>query len=121
MKMRAPSSGCPTRDTELLIADPRPEYRPGTHAIRALVRGATTHDSPIPNVMAYGRMSVKTLVGGTRLAGFWTDAFHGSESAGRRAYQRTATAMSDGPISRKRLAPIRPAIVPILVDSTASS
>ena len=62
---------------------------------------------------------MKTLDGGMSVAGLSSEAFHGAELAGIRAYQRTATAMSEGPISRNRRDPTRPAIDPILVDRTA--
>src|SRR3954452_25028313 len=101
------------------MADPRPEYRPGTQAISAFVSGATTHASPSPKMIPYGRMSMKTLGGGISEAGLSSDAFHGVESAGIRAYHRAATPMSVGPIRRKRREPTRPAIDPIRVDRTA--
>ena len=46
MKMTAPSSGWPTREIALLIADPSPEKRPGTEPISVLVSGATTSEMP---------------------------------------------------------------------------
>ena len=49
MKMSAPRSGWPTREIELLIADPRPEKRPEIEPISVLVSGATTHEIPSPN------------------------------------------------------------------------
>ena len=45
-------SGWPTREIELLIADPSPENRPGTEPISVLVSGATTHEMPTPNSRA---------------------------------------------------------------------
>ena len=49
MKMIAPSSGWPTREIELLMADPIPEKRPEIEPISVLVSGATTHEIPSPN------------------------------------------------------------------------
>jgi len=69
MKIKAPSSGCPTRAIELLIAEPRPEKRPEIELIRVLVSGATTHEIPRPKSSTYGRMSTKYGPGGTRVAG----------------------------------------------------
>src|SRR3954471_3482820 len=120
MKMRAPRSGWPTREIELLIADPTPEYRPEIEPIKVLVSGATTKEIPRPNRSAYGRMSVIVSSGGMRLAGSLIDAFHGAESAGIREYHRRPVAIRSGPATRKRREPSRPARVPILVDSTAS-
>ena len=42
MKMIAPRSGWPTREIELLMADPIPEKRPEIEPISVLVSGATT-------------------------------------------------------------------------------
>ena len=48
MKMSAPSSGWPTREIELLMAEPRPEKRPEIEPIRVLVSGATTQRDAEP-------------------------------------------------------------------------
>ena len=58
--------------------------------------------------------------GGIRLAGSSSDASHGAESAGRRAYHSSPPAISSGPATRNRRAPSRPASVPIRVDRSAS-
>ena len=47
--MSAPRSGWPTREIELLMADPTPEYRPEIEPISVLVKGATTNEMPTPN------------------------------------------------------------------------
>ena len=48
MKMSAPSSGWPTREIELLMADPMPEKRPEIEPISVLVSGATTQRDAEP-------------------------------------------------------------------------
>jgi len=52
MNSTAPRSGVPTRDTALLIAEPRPALRVGIELMSVLVSGATTSEMPSPNVMA---------------------------------------------------------------------
>ena len=65
-------------------------------------------------------MSVSVSSGGMRLAGSWSDAFHGAESAGMREYQSSPVAISSGPATRNRREPSLPASVPIRVDRVAS-
>ena len=48
MNSTAVNSGCPTRDTALLMAEPRPALRTGTESISAVVSGATTSVMPTP-------------------------------------------------------------------------
>ena len=120
MKMMAPMSGEPTREIELLIADATPEKRPDTELMRVVVSGATTHEIPAPNSRIAGRTSTKTLGGGISVAGSEIVASHGAESAGRRAHQSRPVAMINGPATRKRRAPMRPATVPIRVDRSDS-
>ena len=55
MKMSAPSSGWPTREIELLMAEPRPEKRPEIEPISVLVSGATTHEMPSPKQDGVGQ------------------------------------------------------------------
>src|ERR1700675_2091697 len=117
-KMIAPRSGWPTREIELLIAEPRPENRLGREFISVLVRGATTSEIPTPKSTIAGMTSIQTPSGGTRLDGVSKDAFQPGESAGRRAYQSIATAINAGPPTRNRRAPSRPARVPTRVDRT---
>src|SRR4029077_632901 len=120
MKMIAPISGEPTRETELLIAEAMPEKRPDTDPIKVVVSGATTHEMPAPNNRMAGRTSTKTLGGGMSVAGSETVANHGAESAGSRAHQSSPVAMISGPATRNGRAPVRPAIVPMRVESRDS-
>ena len=55
MKISAPSNGWPTREIELLMAEPIPEKRPEIEPIRVLVSGATTHEIPSPNRSDVGK------------------------------------------------------------------
>ncbi len=113
-------SGWPTREIELLMADPRPENRPEIEPINVLVSGATTHEMPTPNSSENGRTSSRTPTGGMRLAGSPSDAFQAGESTGRREYHSRPPAISSGPATRNRRDPMRPAIVPIRVERTDS-
>ena len=58
MKMSAPTSGEPTREIELLIAEASPEYRPDTEPISVVVSGATTNDMPEAE-QQHGRQDVR--------------------------------------------------------------
>src|SRR5262245_62740277 len=102
MNTSAPMSGWPTREIELLIAAPSPEKRPGTEPINVLVSGATTHEIPSPNRMAYGNTSMNTSTGGISVDGSVTDAVQAAESTGRRAYHRSANDIRIGPATRNR-------------------
>src|ERR1700704_4458630 len=99
--MTAPTSGVPTRDSALLIAEPMPALRVGIELISVVVRGGTTREIPSPNRISAGRPATKSAPGGPRLAGPPTDARHGDDVAGMRAHQRTPAAMISGPATRK--------------------
>src|SRR5262245_39026637 len=120
MKRIAPTNGWPTRDTALLIADPRPAFRVGIEPISVLVNGATTNAIPSPNRMVAGSTSMNTDGGGTSVAGSSNDASHGCEVGGILAHQSIAADMISGPATRNGFALPRPAAAPIRVDSDTS-
>ena len=76
-KMIAPSSGWPTREIALLIAEPRPEDRAGMERMSVVVSGATTHEIPTPKRSIDGRISISESIGGIRRAGSSPAASHG--------------------------------------------
>src|SRR5436309_7406278 len=51
MNTAAMTSGWPTREIALLIADPSPARSTGTDAIRTVVNGATTMEIPAPKTV----------------------------------------------------------------------
>ena len=120
MKMSAPSSGWPTREIELLMAEPRPENRPGIEPISVLVSGATTSEMPSPLSSTAGRTSMKRSTGGMRVDGTAMAACQAAESTGTRAHHSVPSAISNGPASRNPRGPRRPAIVPTRAESSVS-
>src|SRR6476469_5359605 len=105
MKMIAPRRGEPTRDSELLMAEPRPENRLGMEPMSVLVSGATTSEMPSPNSTIEGRTSMNTSSGGRKVDGVSRAIAQGAELTGRREYQRRPDAMRSGPATRNRRAP----------------
>src|SRR5258708_18955981 len=97
MKMTAPASCGPTREMALLIAEATPEWTDGTLVISAVVRGATSIESPRPKSSWPGRKSMKKLDGGTQVPGSSNAKRQGLVVAGTRAYQRMPSAMIAGP------------------------
>ena len=117
MKMIAPSSGWPTREIELLIADPSPENRPGIEPISVLVSGATTIEMPRPKSRIAGRTSISVETGGISVAGCSKAAFHGvgiGRQSGEPEHRRRPSAAARQPGSGAH--PAAPDSVPIRVD-----
>ena len=54
MNTAAATSGWPTRDRALLIAEAMPELRTGTELMSAVVSGATSSEIPIPKMIDAG-------------------------------------------------------------------
>src|SRR6476661_2986763 len=104
MNRTAPSSGDPTRERALLIAEPRPENRVGIEPMSVEVSGATTSEMPTPKSRIDGRTSMNTSSGGTNVDGSLIAIFQGADVAGSRAYQTSPAAMSSGPAVRNRRA-----------------
>src|SRR5674536_139132 len=88
MNSAALTSGAPTRETALLIADPSPARATGTDAIRAVVRGATSIAIPTPKRSVVGRTSTRKPTGGTRLAAESGRAAQAALVAGIREIQK---------------------------------
>ena len=58
-KIRAFTSGEPTREIALLMAEATPALLSETDVISAVVNGATMMVRPMPNTMSAGRKSTK--------------------------------------------------------------
>src|SRR3990172_8691465 len=69
MKIPAETSGWPTRDSALLMAEARPARSTGTEPMRVEVRGATTSEIPIPKSRTDGSGSTIAASGGPGGAG----------------------------------------------------
>ena len=120
MNSSAPTSGWPTRDRALLIADPSPAFLVGIEFISVLVSGATTSEIPRPNRVSAGSTSTRTDIGGSSVERSSSVASHGSDVGVIRANGSMPTAMISGLITRNGFGPIRLAAAPTLVDSTTS-
>src|SRR6187431_341927 len=120
MKINAPMSGAPTREIELLMADPSPDRVVGTEFMSGLVSGATMSAIPSPNRRTAGSTSMSTSDGGMSVAGRLRVASHAAESVGSRTYHNSPVAMMSGPATRNPRDPIRPANVPTRVESSVS-
>src|SRR3954465_3186222 len=101
------------------MAEATPALPVGTLDMRVDVSGATTIEIPTPNSTIAGRTSMNVAAGGTRVDGSVTVACQAIDVAGSRVYQRRPLAISSGPATRNGRAPIRPASVPMGVDSSA--
>ena len=120
-KMIAPSSGWPTREIELLIADPSPEKRPGIELISVLVSGRHDHRDPEPEEQdrrAARRSDVEPAGRASPASRRPPSTAPNRPAAGRT--RASPTAISSGPATRNRRAPSRPASVPTRVDSSDS-
>src|SRR5687767_5490788 len=98
--MTAASSGCPTREIELLIADASPALATGTDDMSVLVSGATTSDKPNPNRRIIGMMSIIVDAGGSQVLGSASASCQGAVSTGTRASHSRPSAMRIGPATR---------------------
>ena len=76
-KRSARTSGWPTREIALLIAEPIPAFATGIEPMSAVVRGATTSVIPIPKRRTEGSTSMRLEVGGAQV-----DTSPGSKLAG---------------------------------------
>jgi hypothetical protein len=101
MNSAALTSGAPTRETALLIADPNPARATGTEAIRAMVRGATSIAIPTPKRSVVGRTSTRKPTGGTRLAAESGRATQAPLVAGIREIQKRPAPIRSGPATMK--------------------
>ena len=65
MNTVAATSGWPTRDRALLIAEAIPAFRTGTELISPVVSGATSSESPSPKTITAGMGPTSASIGGT--------------------------------------------------------
>src|SRR2546430_13178654 len=112
MKITAPASCGPTRESALLIAGATPEVLAGTLVMSAVVSGATRIESPKPKRRLAGRKSTNQLAGGRNVLGSPNAKSHGVVVAGTRRYQRVPTAINAGPIDMNAFGPYFPASAP---------
>src|ERR1700694_1269279 len=112
MKISAPASCGPTRETALLIADATPELCTGTDLIKAVVSGATVMHMPIPKMIVPGRKSTKYEPGGREVEGSPGLSNHAALLTGTRLNQSTPSPAIAGPIAMNQRGPNRPAREP---------
>src|SRR5437867_4759164 len=103
----------------LFTADPTPEFCLGTEVISAVVRGATSSTSPIPNTTNAGNRSVQYEVGGKSRAGAIDPNTHPWVVEGIRANHRTPRPITAGPAAMKMREPYRAASFPNRVENRA--
>ena len=121
MKISAESSGWPTREIELLIADAEPGVATGDRAHqRARQRRDDAARSRARTGGRTGRMSVSVDSGGMRSTGRRARASTARSRPGPATSQSRPAAISSGPATRNRRDPIRPASVPIRVERSVS-
>src|SRR5947207_11640068 len=77
MNTAAMTSGWPTREIALLIAEPRPARSTGTEAMRTVVSGATTIEMPAPKITPARKGPRIVETGGTSVEGSVIEACHG--------------------------------------------
>src|ERR1035437_9827366 len=105
MNSAALTSGAPTRETALLIADPSPARATGTEAISAVVRGATSSAIPTPKRRVVGSTSPRKSTGGTRLTTESGRAGQAALVAGILEIQKRPAPIRSGPATMKGRAP----------------
>src|SRR5690349_16123397 len=117
MNTAAITSGWPTREMALLIADPRPARSTGTEAISTVVNGATTSEIPAPNTMPARNGPRIVETGGTRGPGSVIEAGHGVEVGPTVSQIKVPAAMRIGPPTRNGRGPIRAASSPARAET----
>ena len=101
------------------MAEPSPALATGTDPMSVVVKGATTRVMPMPNSTTAGSTSVNTSEGGHGDPDARPSS-HGALSEEMREIHARPDAISTGPTTRKRHAPIRPATVPTRVENSVS-
>src|SRR3954469_15530495 len=117
MNTAAMTSGWPTREIALLIADPRPARSTGTDAMSTVVSGATTIEMPAPNTVPARSGPSTVEIGGTSEAGSPIEESQGGVLAPTVSQIPVPAAISSGPPTRNGLGPTRLASSPVRADT----
>jgi hypothetical protein len=120
MKTAAATSGWPTRERALLIAEAIPEFRTGTELISPVVSGATSSEIPMPKMIDAGSGPTSASIGGTSEPGLPRVAAHGAEVEPTVSHHSDPAAITSGPTTRNGRTPRRPDSAPTRVDSSVS-
>src|SRR4051812_13991829 len=120
MNTAADTSGWPTLEIALLIAEAMPARSTGTEAMSVVVSGATISAIPTPKTVTASTGPSRVASGGTRDAGSEIDACQAGEVDGTRIQITALRAMSSGPTTRNGRAPMRLATCPTRADAPIS-